>query len=232
MKIPTTAMILAAGRGVRMGALTADRPKPLLEVGGRPIIDHALEKLRAAGVTRLVANLYHLGEQIRDHLSANWPGEIAFSDESGELLDTGGGLAKALPLLGPEPFFAVNGDALWRDDGEGALARLAAAFQPGEMSALLLLQPKETALSYDRAGDFGLDDAGRIARPGPFVFTGVQLLDPALFAAAPDAPFSINLLYDAAIAEGRLYGLVHRGQWMEINTPEGIAAAEAALRRT
>lgn len=230
MKIPTTAMILAAGRGVRMGALTAGRPKPLLPVAGRPIIEHALEKLRAVGVTRLVANLHHHGEQIREHLSANWPGEVEFSDESGELLDTGGGLAKALAQLGSEPFFAINGDALWRDHGESALARLAAAFRPGEMSALLLLQPKETALSYGRAGDFELDDEGRIARPGPFVFTGVQLLDPALFARAPDGPFSINLLYDAAIGEGRLYGLVHRGQWMEINTPEGIAAAEAALQ--
>lgn len=223
-------MILAAGRGDRMGALTAATPKPLLSVDGRPIVDYALAKLRAAGVTRLVANLHHHGGQIRAHLTANWPGEICFSDESDELLETGGGIFKALGLLGTEPFFAVNGDALWLDDGESALARLAAAFRPGDMLALLLLQPKETALSYSRAGDFDLDGDGRIARPGTFVFTGVQLLDPVLFAGAPDGPFSVNLLYDAAIGKGRLYGLVHQGQWMEINTPEGIAAAEAALR--
>jgi MurNAc alpha-1-phosphate uridylyltransferase len=229
MTVPRTAMLLTAGRGTRMAALTAHRPKPLLTLAGHPIINFSLQKLAAAGVTRLVANLHHHGELIREYLAAAWPGEVLFSDETDELLETGGGLARALPLLGEEPFFAVNGDALWFDEGETALRHLARAFQSEQMSALLLLQPRESATSYDRAGDFDLDAQGPIARGTAYVFTGVQVLTPSLFDEVPDGPFSLNLLYDRAIATGRLHGLVHKGRWFEINTAAGLGAAEAAV---
>lgn len=234
MKAPKTAMILAAGRGARMGALTDERPKPLLEVGGRAIIDHAVERLAAAGVERLVVNLHHKGEMIRVHLSRRTGPEIRFSEEFDALLDTGGGIARALPLLGDKPFFSVNGDVIWLDAGTDSLARLAARFDPAQMDALLLLQPCVDAVGYRGRGDFLMDRAGRLVRrpesgAAPFVFTGVQLLAPALFAACPDGAFSLNRLYDRAIEAGRLYGLRHEGLWMELNTPDGLAAAEAAL---
>lgn len=217
-----------------MGELTNRRPKPLLEVGGRAIIDHAVARLTAAGIDRLVVNLHHKGEMIRQHLSGHGGPEIVFSDEFDALLETGGGIARALPLLGDAPFFAVNGDVIWLDAGEDSLARLAARFDPAAMDALLLLQPCVDAVGYGGRGDFLMDPAGRLTRRAedgvaPFVFTGVQLLSPALFAGCPDGAFSLNLLYNRAIEAGRLYGLRHEGLWMELNTPDGIAAAEAAL---
>jgi MurNAc alpha-1-phosphate uridylyltransferase len=229
-------MILAAGRGTRMGSLTENRPKPLLQVGDRAIINHAVARLAGAGVRRLVVNLHHKGEMIRKHLIAACDGsgpELAFSVED-ELLETGGGIANALGLLGDAPFYAANGDVIWLDSGEDSLLRLAARFDPAEMDALLLLQPCVNAVGYRGRGDFLMDAAGRLTRRpetgmAPFVFTGVQLLSPALFDDCPAGAFSLNRLYDRAIEAGRLFGLRHEGIWLELNTPEGIAAAEAAL---
>jgi MurNAc alpha-1-phosphate uridylyltransferase len=232
--MPETAMLLAAGRGTRMGALTTDRPKPLLTVGGRAIVDYAVDRLVAAGVRRIVVNLHHMGEMIRAHLSARRDAVFVFSDESDALLETGGGIARALPLLGTAPFFVVNGDALWLDADQAALARLAAAFDASAMDALLLVQTVGRAIGYAGAGDFHLEASGRLRRrggdtPAPYVFTGVQVVAPSLFADHPGGAFSINLLYDRALAAGRLFGLPHAGAWMELNAPAGLAAAETAL---
>lgn len=233
MKAPKTAMILAAGRGTRMGSLTTDRPKPLLQVAGRAIIDHVLERLTGAGVERVVVNLHHRGDMIRDHLARVNDVDIRFSEEA-ELLETGGGVAKALPLLGDAPFFTVNGDVVWLDRTDDSLTLLAERFEPSEMDSLLLLQPCVDAVGYGGRGDFLMDASGRLKRRpevgmAPFVYTGVQLLSPALFADCPGGAFSLNRLYDRALEAGRLYGLRHEGLWMELNTPDGMAAANAAL---
>jgi len=227
-------MILAAGRGTRMGRLTDARPKPLLPVAGKPIIDHVLAHLLQAGVERVVVNLHHKGPQLRAHLAGRDGVEIAFSDEADALLDTGGGIANALSLLGDAPFYAVNGDVFWLDGEPPALDLLAARFDPTAMDALLLLQPTAAAVAYGGAGDFAMDAGGRLQRRGtqataPYVFTGVQLLAPALFADAPDGAFSLNVLYDRAIASGRLHGVRNAGQWVEINTPQGLQAAQDVL---
>jgi len=227
-------MILAAGRGTRMGRLTEDRPKPLLEVAGQPIIDHILARLHAAGVERVVVNLHHKGDLLRQHLAGDRQPAIRFSDESDLLLETGGGIARALALLGEDPFLAVNGDVIWRDGLRPSLAALAARFDPAEMDALLLLQPTVKARAYGGPGDFAMAPDGRLRRRGeqavaPFVFTGVQLLSPRLFDGCPDGAFSINLLYDRAIDAGRLFGLRHDGDWVEMNAPDGLQAATDLL---
>ncbi|HZD25431.1 MAG TPA: nucleotidyltransferase family protein [Alphaproteobacteria bacterium] len=234
MTAPETAMILAAGRGTRMGPLTQDRPKPLLSLGGRALVDYVIDRLLAAGVRRIVVNLHHHADLLQAHLQRRDDVELLFSDERNALLDTGGGLARALPLLGAAPFFAVNGDAVWFDAAAPALGRLAARFDPGAMDGLLLLMPSVRATGYRGRGDFEMGADGRLIRRQeravtPFVYTGVQLLSPTLFDGHPAGAFSLNLLYDQAIEQGRLFGLRHEGDWMELNTPEGLAAAEAAL---
>lgn len=220
-------MLFAAGFGTRMGALTADRPKPMIEVAGRPLIDHALD--HAGGIGRIVVNLHYRPEAIRAHLRGR-PG-IAFSDESGEILETGGGLRAALPMLGDGPVFTLNTDAAWT--GANPLDELATAWQPDRMDALLLLLPAPEATGYRGAGDFVLDAQGRIARAGGaagHAYLGAQIVKTGRLREIPERVFSLNRLWDMAITDGRAFGIVHRGGWCDVGRPEGIAEAEALLR--
>ncbi len=223
-----TAMIMAAGFGTRMGALTAATPKPLLPVAGKPLIDHALDYCAAAGVARHVINLHYLGDQIRDHLAAR--SDIAFSEEA-EILDTGGGETQALPLLGNDPFYTVNSDAIFV--GPPPLAALAEAWRPSDMDALLLMVRREAAIGYTRAGDFSLD-GGRPVRRGdaasaPYVYAGAQIIKPGAFADAPNGAFSTNLIWDRLNEAGRLSAAVYDGGWVDVGTPEGLKLADEAL---
>jgi len=230
----THAMIMAAGMGQRMRPLTDDRPKPLIRVGARTLLDHGLDRLLAVGVHTVVVNVHYLGGQIIDHLAARKTPRIIISDESGELLNTGGGIKKALPHLGTSPFFTLNTDALWIDGARPALAALAAAFDPEKMDALLLLAPTHGNIGFTGAGDFFCDAERRLARRGgkpgaPFVYAGVTLTHPRLFAGAPEGAFSTNLLWDKAIQADRLFGHVLDGRWMHVGTPDAVAQAKAVL---
>ena len=233
--IPNTAMVLAAGLGTLLRPITDHTPKPLIPVAGRTLLDRCLDRLVEAGIQRAVVNIHWLGSKIRDHLLNRDDIEIVISDESDLLLETGGGITRALPLLGSAPFFAVNADLIWRDEGrELALHRLAAAFDPARMDGLLLLQSREDAIGHSGPGDFFLAADGRLSRRGqqataPYVYTGVQILQPTLFRNAPARAFSLNILYDRAIAINRLYGLQHRGLWMDVGTPDGLQQAETIL---
>lgn len=227
-------MVLAAGLGTRMRPLSLARPKCLLPLAGSTPLDRALDRLARAGVVRAAVNLHYRAEAIRAHLAGRRAPEIVFSDESEAILDTGGGVAKALALLGPRPFFVVNAVSLWTDGEGDALAALAEAFDPARMDALLLVHPRAEAVGYDGPGDFALGPDGRLTRRpaegvAGYVFTGVQILRPELFEAAPAGPFSLNLLYDEAAARGRLHGLRHRGRWLNLKTPAALALAERAL---
>jgi MurNAc alpha-1-phosphate uridylyltransferase len=216
-------MLFAAGFGTRMGALTADRPKPLIPVAGRALIDHALDLARGAGVRRIVANLHYRSAMIRDHLAGR---DIAFSDEAEEILETGGGLRAALPLLGPGPVFTLNTDAVWT--GANPLTTLADAWNPA-MGALLLLAPLDRARGHSGRGDFTLHPDGRISRGGPMVYLGAQIVNPAGLEDIPDRVFSLNRHWDGLIAQGAGFGVVHPGMWCDVGRPEGIAMAEAML---
>lgn len=234
--VPQTAMVLAAGFGTRLKPITDHTPKPLIPVAGRTLLDRCLDRLAEAGVRRAVVNIHWLGAQIREHLKARHDLEIIISDESDRLLETGGGIAKGLPLLEDAPFLAVNADLIWRDpeNETSAVQRLATNFDPAEMDGLLLLQPRETAEGHGGPGDFFLEADGRLRRRGtqataPYVYTGVQILQPSMFRDAPPGAFSLNVLYDRAIAAGRLYGLVHLGSWMDVGTHDGLKHAEAVL---
>lgn len=237
-KMPTHGMVLAAGLGLRMRPLTDNLPKPLIPVAGRCMLDRVLDHLTVAGVSRRVVNTHYLGAMVADHLEARRQDEgaaatIVISHEP-ELLDTGGGVVKALPLLGAAPFFVINGDILWRDGAEPALRRLGAAWADDRMDALLLVHPRDSAIGYDGPGDFDLASDGRLTRrtqaTAPFVFTGVQILSPRLLDGAPAGAFSLNKLYDRASAARRLHGIVHSGHWFHIGTPEGLRLAEERLR--
>jgi MurNAc alpha-1-phosphate uridylyltransferase len=232
-EIPKRAMVLAAGLGTRLKALTANRPKPLVEVSGRAMLDTILDRLASAGVGEAVINLHYLGDMIVEHLQERTSPRIVYSRED-ELLETGGGVKKALSLLGEEPFFAINGDVCWLDGYSSALERLADHWDDAEMDGLLLLHPTVYAFGYDGAGDFKLTTDGRIQRRkereiAPFVFAGIQILHPRLFDAAPDGAFSLNLLYDRAIEAGRLQGIRHDGEWFHIGTPQQLSDAESVL---
>jgi MurNAc alpha-1-phosphate uridylyltransferase len=231
--MPATAMVLAAGLGLRMRPLTERLPKPLIEVDGRTLIDRILDHLAAAGVADAVVNVHHLAAQMRQHLAARQRPRIAISDESERLLETGGGIVKALPLLGPAPFLAVNGDVLWFDGTQPSLGDLAGFWREDRMDALLLLHPTVSAVGYDGAGDYLMDQQGRLARRrqgvAPFLFAGIQILSPRLFEGLKPEPFSLNRVYDRAEAEGRLYGVRHLGRWMHVGTPASIAEAEQAI---
>ena len=218
-----------------MWPITETLPKPLIEIGGRSMLDRAIDFLEAQSIEQMVVNAHHLAPLIERHLSKRRSLSIRLSIET-ELLETGGGIANALPLLGDGPFFVVNGDVLWRDGPVPTLADLAAAWDGRRMDGLLLLHPVETAVGYAGEGDFILAASGRLARRqsgsrAPLLFTGIQILHPRLFAEAPSGAFSLNLLYDRAIAAGRLFGIVHRGGWCHVGTPADIPAAEAFLRR-
>ena len=228
------AMVLAAGLGQRMRPITDTLPKPLVAIGGKAMLDHALDRLAEAGVREAVVNVHHLADRIEAHLAGRTSPHVTISDERAQLLETGGGVRKALPLLGPHPFFHVNSDSLWSESGRSNLAAMARRWDASAMDMLLLLAERETSIGFDGAGDFLRDEAGRLTRRGaaasaPFIYAGVAILKPDLFEATPEGPFSLNLLFDRAIAAGRLYGQVLEGQWLHVGTPDAIAPAEAAF---
>jgi len=232
-----TAMVLAAGVGERMKPLTLHMPKPLVPLAGRPLIDHVLDRLAASGVTTAVVNVHYLPEQLEAHLASRQgkQPQILVSDERGVLLDTGGGAKKALPLLGQGPFFIHNADSVW-SEGTPALSRMLRMWNPATMDCLLLLAPTATSIGYAFKGDFTMGPDGRLARRGegeivPFAFAGVSLCDERLFKDAPEGRFSLNLLWDRALAKGKLYGMQLDGCWMHVGTPEALAEAETSFER-
>jgi len=229
-----SAIVLAAGLGTRMRPYNGHIPKPLVAVGGKSLIDYGLDRLADAGVERAVVNVHHLADAVERHLSARQKPHIIISDERGELLGTGGGIAKALPQLGDAPFFLVNSDTLWLDGVKPNFVRLAENFDAKTMDALLLLAPTMGSLGYEGRGDYTMLPDGRLRRRGeqeavPFIYAGAAILTPALFAAAPAGGFPLTLLFDRAGATGRLFGLRLEGVWMHVGTPEAVVAAEAAL---
>lgn len=232
-----TAMVMAAGLGTRMRPLTDHQPKPLVTVGGKPLIEYAFAKLRLAGVGKAVVNVHYLPEQVEAYVAENVCDlEITISDERDLLLETGGGLVKALPVIDGDPFFCINSDAIWTDRAVDALTRMAQHWDGEIMDGLLLLVPRERAFNHRGSGDFFTDELGRPIRRGasasaPFVYTGIQLLSRAFLNDAPTGPFSTNVLWDRAIAKGRLFGLEHQGDWFDIGSPEAIAPTEEALSR-
>ena len=249
-KTSGTAMVLAAGKGMRMRPLTNRRPKPLVEVAGRTLIDRALDRVLAAGLNKVVVNLHYRGDMLRRHLDRRDDLTCTYSDESNLLLETGGGVKKALKKLSGanrktgssgKPFVVLNADALWLDgfgkgaSADNALQRLAAAWDGRRMDALLLLHPVSDALGYDGPGDYKQRRDGRLVRvpggPAPYVFSGIQILHPRLFAPSPRGAFPLVRLYDRAEQAGRLFGLKHTGAWMHVGTPEGVTMAEDELQR-
>jgi len=232
--MPKSAMVLAAGLGTRMRPHNGHIPKPLVTVGGKALIDYGLDRLADAGVARAVVNVHHLADAVERHLAARRSPGIVISDERTELLGTGGGIAKALPLLGGEPFFLINSDTFWFDGVRPNFGRLAEAFDAKTMDALLLLSPTAGSLGYEGRGDYTMLPDGRLWRRGgqesaPYIYAGAAILSPALFAAAPAGAFPLTLLFDSAGDKGRLFGLKLEGAWMHVGTPEAVAAAERAL---
>ena len=231
---PKTAMVLAAGLGERMRPLTASLPKPLVEVAGKPLIEYALDRLADAGVETAVVNVHYLADAIEKRLAGWRKPRIVFSDERAQLLGTGGGVMKALPLLGDEPFFHLNSDSIWLDGVKPNLDRLAAAFNPARMDILLLLAPTAGSIGYAGRGDYGMRSNGTLERRperevAPFVYAGVALISPHLFAGAPTGAFSLATLFDRAQEAGRLHGIRLEGVWMHVGTPDAIALAEQAI---
>jgi MurNAc alpha-1-phosphate uridylyltransferase len=235
-KVPDTAMVMAAGLGKRMRPLTAARPKPLIEVAGKALIDHVLDRLRAAGVKKIVVNVHYLADALEAHLTARAKDfDIQVSDERGLLLETGGGMIRAEPMIKADPFLAINSDNYWVDGPSDTLRLLASLWREDEMDALLLLVPQARAGNHHGQGDFHMMADGRLARRqkgkvAPFVFTGIQLVSKRLLRDAPDGPFSTNILWDRAIKEGRCFGAVHQGLWFDVGNPAAIKATERALQ--
>lgn len=235
--MPTRAMVLAAGLGTRMRPYNGQIPKPLVEIGGKSLIDYPLDGLAAAGVERVVVNVHYLADALERHLASRRGPRIVISDERAALLDTGGGIAKALPQLGEAPFFLANSDTLWRDAEKPNFTRLAETFNADAMDALLLLAATAESIGYAGPGDYAIAPDGRLRRRAvdetvPFVYAGAAILSPALFTGAPAGAFPLTLLFDRAAAKGRLFGLRLEGTWMHVGTPEAVAAAEAALAAT
>lgn len=232
-----TAMLMAAGLGKRMRPLTATRPKPLVRVGGQALIDHALDRIEEAGIRRTVVNVHYLADAVEAHLKARATrsgADYPVSDERPKLLETGGGLIKALPLLGDAPFLCANSDNIWINGPADSIRALADRWDGERMDALLLVVPHARATGNRSLGDFHMDAQGRLSRrkPGrvaPFVYTGVQILSPALIQDPPSDVFSTNIFWDRAIAEGRAYGLSHSGLWFDVGTPESIPLVEAGI---
>jgi MurNAc alpha-1-phosphate uridylyltransferase len=238
MSEPVTAMVLAGGYGERMRPLTLTMPKPLVPLAGKPLIDHVLDRLADAGVKTAVVNVHYLPDQLEAHVrqrQGRRP-EILVSDERARLLDTGGGTFKALPLLGSGPIFIHNADSVWSEGAAPALPRMLRLWDPIAMDCLLLLAPISTSIGYGARGDFAMAPDGRLTRRGerqvvPFAFAGVSLCDKRLFEGAPTGPFSLNLLWDRALSQGRLYGMRLDGRWMHVGTPEALAEAETSFER-
>jgi N-acetyl-alpha-D-muramate 1-phosphate uridylyltransferase len=237
MQILRTAMVLAAGLGTRMRPLTDTKPKPLVEVAGKRLIDHVLDRLAATGVERAVINVHYRAEQIIEHVAPRKRPQITISDERGVLLGTGGGVVKALPQLGSAPFFHLNSDTIWIDGVKPNLDRLAQAFDPASMDALLLLAPTTGSIGYSGRGDFVMAPDGRLQARGerdvaPFVYAGAAILALALFQNTPDGEFPLTALFKRAQEHGRLHGLGLEGLWMHVGTPEAVAEAEQAIRKS
>lgn len=235
-RVPLTAMVMAAGLGKRMRPLTATRPKPLVSVAGKPLIDHVFDRLIAAGIERAVVNVHYLADQLEAHLRDRFPQvEIIISDEREQLLETGGGLVKARSLLGDDPVLVVNSDNLWIDGPVDAIRLLSSRWDDAAMDALLLMVPLARAHNHNGHGDFHLGPDGRITarrarnRVAPFSYTGLQILHPRLIVDAPEGPFSTNLFWDRAIAAGRAFGQVHQGLWFDVGTPRAIPQTELIL---
>ncbi len=232
--VPRNAMVLAAGKGLRMRPITDRMPKPLVEVAGKALIDHALDNLQAAGVAEVVVNVHHFAEQMENHLVNRTAPKIEISDERLRLLDSGGGVVKAAPRLGSQPFFVLNADSFWLDGICPALKALAAGWRDQTMDILLLVAHSAAAVGYCGRGDFTMDGIGRLVRRregevAPFVYAGAAIIAPAVLKNAPSEPFSLNLLFDRAIADERLFGVKLDGLWMHVGTPEAIAEAENAV---
>jgi N-acetyl-alpha-D-muramate 1-phosphate uridylyltransferase len=231
---PAKAMVLAAGLGVRMRPLTDRMPKPLVPVAGRALLDHVLDKLADAGVRNAIVNVHYLPDQIIDHVAARAQPHVIISDERDAVLGTGGGVVKALPLLGDAPFFHVNADTMWIDGVRSNLARLAEAFDPARMDILLLMAPTTSSIGYHGSGDYAMAADGTLRKRRehqvvPFVYAGVAIMSPAIFADAPKGEFSLMKMFDRANEQERLYGLRMDGVWMHVGTPDAIHAAEDAF---
>lgn len=232
---PATAMVLSAGYGRRMRPLTTTTPKPLVRLGGKALIDHALDRLAAAGVGRAVVNVHYLADLVEAHCARRaGPPSIVVADERAHLLDTGGGTKAALPHLGPGPFLVHNTDSAWLEGPRGNIARLVETYDPARMDILLLLATTAGSIGFDGPGDFEVDADGRLERRreravAPFAYAGVAVLSPDLFAGTPEGAFSLNLLFDRAEREGRLFGLRLDGVWLHVGDPRALAEAEARL---
>jgi N-acetyl-alpha-D-muramate 1-phosphate uridylyltransferase len=231
---PVTAMVLAAGLGLRMRPITDKIPKPLVQVAGKTLLDHVLDKLAVIGVEKAVVNVHYLPDQIIHHLADRRHPHIVISDERNEILGTGGGVVKALPLLGTAPFFHMNADTMWIDGVRPNLARLAEAFDPARMDMLMLMAPTAASIGYDGRGDYTMSADGALHKRkenqiAPFVYAGAAVVSPQLFASAPQGEFGLPRLFDAAEEAGRLFGLRLEGTWMHVGTPDAIAEAERAV---
>ena len=234
---PSTAMVFAAGLGQRMRPITEAIPKPLVKVGGRTLIDHCLDRLAEAGVTRAIVNVHWLADQIEAHLATRDAPRIVISDERSRLLDQGGGIKKALPLIGAAPFFICNTDALWIEGPRSQLARLARAFDPARMDALLLVAQTAGAVGVDWPGDFTMEADGRLTQRdprhvAPFVYAGFGIIKPQLFAGVAEDVFRLAPFFFRAAEQGRLFGVRLDGIWLHVGRPESIAEAERALGRS
>ena len=231
---PTKAMVLAAGLGLRMRPLTETMPKPLVSVAGRPLLDHVLDKLAETAVTEAVVNVHYLPDQIIDHVATRTRPRVIISDERNEVLGTGGGVMKALPLLGDAPFFHVNADTMWIDGARPNLERLAESFDPARMDILLLMAPTTNSIGYSGRGDYAMQPDGTLRKRRenevvPFVYAGAAIMSPTLFADTPKGEFSLTKMFDRANDQERLFGLRLDGVWMHVGTPDAIPAAERAL---
>ncbi len=229
-----TAMVMAAGMGKRMRPLTASQPKPLVRVAGKPLIDHALDRLKEAGVARAIVNVHYLADALEAHVKERDAPKIVVSDEREELLETGGGMIKAQGIL-PDPFFCLNADNIWLDGPRDAFHDLSQRWDADAMDALLLLVPHSRAKNFNGPGDFHMDALGRLRRRtagriAPFIYTGIQLISHRLLRDAPKGKFSTNILWSRAIEEGRLFGTSFTGEWFEVGTPQAIRPTEDALK--
>ena len=234
---PKTAIVLAAGLGKRMLPITEQTPKPLVRVCGRALLDHALDALARAGVEKAVVNVHHLADQVEAHLRDRTSPLIVISDERDRLLESGGGVAKALPHLGGAPFYVLNADSFWIEGFRPNLGNLAAHWNDEAMDVLLLVTGMANAIGYSGAGDFTMDSVGRLTRRderrvAPFAYAGAAILHPRIFADCPDGPFSLNAIFDRALERGRLFGLRLDGLWLHVGTPEAIHEAEEAIARS
>ncbi|WOF72496.1 nucleotidyltransferase family protein [Parvibaculaceae bacterium PLY_AMNH_Bact1] len=229
------AMIMGAGQGTRMAPLTDDKPKPLVRFMGKPLVDHALARLRTAGVEEVVVNVHAHADLLEAHLKRTSTPNIIVSDERDELLDTGGGVKKARPLLGDDPIITFNSDSVWIEGRRPTLTRMMETWDPEHMDALLMIASATNTIGEVRRGDFTMEPDGRLVRReeqtvAPFMFAGVQIVNPTLFDEGPEGPFSTNLIWDKAIERGRLFGLRMEATWMHVGTPDDLADAERFLR--